>query len=97
MFAASALAANTIVRSAVGGAFPLFTNQMFEKLGIAGALSLIGGIAILITPIPFVFYKYGAAIRSDYSVFAPCLDIHMIETVKREEMEALEKTEGVTV
>jgi hypothetical protein len=30
MYAASGLAANTIVRSAVATAFPLFTNQMFK-------------------------------------------------------------------
>lgn len=51
MYAASALAANTIVRSALAGAFPLFTDQMFAKLGIQWACSLIGFIAILIAPI----------------------------------------------
>lgn len=32
MFAASAFAANTIVRSAVAATFPLFTVQMFTKV-----------------------------------------------------------------
>lgn len=41
MYAASALAANTIIRSAVGGAFPLFTDQFFNRLGIQWACTLI--------------------------------------------------------
>ena len=33
-YTASALAASTMVRSAVGAAFPLFTTQMFENVSI---------------------------------------------------------------
>jgi MFS transporter, DHA1 family, multidrug resistance protein len=39
MYSASALAANTIVRSAIGAAFPLFTVQMFTKVRWQKALS----------------------------------------------------------
>lgn len=60
--------ADTIVRSAVAGAFPLFIDQMFRKLGVGGACSLIGGLAIIIAPSPFIFYKYGARIRTFYAV-----------------------------
>lgn len=70
MYAASALAANTVCRSAVGAAAPLFTQQMFNALGVGGGGSLIGGIAVLLMPIPFVFYKYGGPIR-ERSKFAP--------------------------
>ncbi|RDW74272.1 MFS transporter [Aspergillus mulundensis] len=35
-FAASAFAANTMMRSMVGGVFPLFTRQMFNNMGIHG-------------------------------------------------------------
>ncbi|PHH71407.1 hypothetical protein CDD82_6531 [Ophiocordyceps australis] len=62
-FAASAIAANTIARSACGAAAPLFTNQMFTALGVGGGGSLIAGIATLLAVIPFMFYKYGPAIR----------------------------------
>ncbi|PHH59265.1 hypothetical protein CDD81_3522 [Ophiocordyceps australis] len=62
-FAASAIAANTIARSACGAAAPLFTNQMFKALGIGGGGSLIAGVATLLAVIPFMFYKYGPAIR----------------------------------
>lgn len=43
---------------------------MFDTLGIGGGGSLIGGIACLLAPIPFVFYKYGKPIR-ERSKFAP--------------------------
>lgn len=70
MYAASAVAANTVLRSAAGAAAPLFTQQMFDTLGVGGGGSLIGGVAILLAIIPFAFYKYGAKIRKR-SKFAP--------------------------
>ncbi|KAJ5724773.1 hypothetical protein N7493_006501 [Penicillium malachiteum] len=70
MFAASAIAANTIVRSACGAAAPLFTNQMFSAMGVGGGGSLIGGVAGLLAFVPFLFYRYGKQIRTK-SKFAP--------------------------
>ena len=70
MYAASALAANTVARSAAGAAAPLFTQDMFDALGVDGGGSLIGGVAVLLAPIPFIFYKYGEPIRRR-SKFAP--------------------------
>jgi hypothetical protein len=70
MYAASALAANTVARSAAGAAAPLFTQYMFDALGVGGGGSLIAGIACLLAPIPFIFYKYGGPIR-EKSKFAP--------------------------
>jgi DHA1 family multidrug resistance protein-like MFS transporter len=69
-FAASALAANTILRSACAAASPLFTQYMFDTLDVGGAGSLVGGIGVLLMPIPFIFYRYGATIRarSKYAV-----------------------------
>ncbi|KAJ5096651.1 MFS general substrate transporter [Penicillium angulare] len=64
IYAASAVAANTIVRSACAAASPLFTQYMFDGLGIGGAGSLIGGIGLLLMPMPFIFYKYGIEIRA---------------------------------
>ncbi|KAI1074846.1 MFS general substrate transporter [Whalleya microplaca] len=70
MYAASAIAVNTVCRSACGAAAPLFTNQMFDALGVGGGGSLIGGVAALFAVIPFAFYKYGERIRIR-SRFAP--------------------------
>ena len=73
MYTASAMAANAICRSACGAAAPLFTKYMFDALGVGGGGSLIGGVACLLAPIPFVFYKYGEQIRRK-SKFAPTED-----------------------
>lgn len=70
MFAASAIAANTVLRSAAGAAAPLFTRQMFGALGIGVGGSLVGGVGALLAIIPFAFYKYGSKIR-ERSRFAP--------------------------
>jgi len=43
---------------------------MFDSLGIGGGGSLIAGVACLLAPIPFIFYKYGKPIR-ERSKFAP--------------------------
>lgn len=43
---------------------------MFNGLGVGGGGSLIGGLACLLAPIPFIFYRFGAAIRRK-SKFAP--------------------------
>ena len=73
MYAASAIAANTIARSAAGAAAPLFTDYMFTALGVGGGGSLVGGVALLLAPIPFLFYRYGKAIRIK-SKFSPTHD-----------------------
>jgi multidrug resistance protein len=70
MYAASAVAANTVCRSAAGASAPLFTQYMFNALGVGGGGSLIAGVATLLAPIPFIFYRYGEQIRKR-SKFAP--------------------------
>lgn len=70
VYAASALAANTVVRSAGGAAAPLFTRQMFSAMGVGGGGSLVGGVGVLLAIIPFLFYKYGPQIRAR-SKFSP--------------------------
>ncbi|KAF7986356.1 hypothetical protein HWV62_35362 [Athelia sp. TMB] len=77
--AASALAANTVVRSLVGAAFPLFATQMYDALGAHWASSLIGFVALLLMPIPFVLTKYGPTLRLK-SKYAPSKPIVSKET-----------------
>ena len=62
-YAASAIAANTFLRSALALAFPLFINPMYHKLGIAWGSSVFGFCAVALIPIPFLFYIYGPSIR----------------------------------
>lgn len=70
MYANSAIAANTLIRSTLGGAFPLFATQMYHKLGVNWASSVLGFITIAMIPIPVLFFFYGAKIRA-MSRFTP--------------------------
>jgi hypothetical protein len=63
IFAASVLAANSVLRSLFGAAFPLFTTYMYHDLGVHWASSIPAFLAIACIPCPFIFYKYGAQIR----------------------------------
>ncbi|GAA5976462.1 hypothetical protein JCM10908_005508 [Rhodotorula pacifica] len=69
LMAASALAANSVLRSLFGFAFPLFTRQMFHAMGNSWALTFLAFVSLVLAPIPFVFYRYGAKIRAK-STFA---------------------------
>ncbi|KAL6851830.1 MFS general substrate transporter [Trichoderma novae-zelandiae] len=61
---ASALSANSLLRYAGGGAFPLFTVQMYSSLGIGWASSLLGFVSVALVPVPWVLYRYGKRIRA---------------------------------
>ncbi|OQO05106.1 hypothetical protein B0A48_08126 [Cryoendolithus antarcticus] len=63
IFAASVLAANSVLRSLAGASFPLFTSQMYGRLGIHWASTIPAFLALACVPMPFLFYKYGAKIR----------------------------------
>jgi hypothetical protein len=63
-YAASAIAAKTLLRSEIGAMVPLFVTQMFHGMGFQYAGLLLALISCLIMPMPFVFYKYGGGIRS---------------------------------
>ncbi|KAL1603260.1 hypothetical protein SLS59_004356 [Nothophoma quercina] len=62
-YAASAVAANTFLRSCFAGAFPLVVSPLYHNIGIGPASSITGGFAALLIPVPFVFYIYGKQIR----------------------------------
>jgi hypothetical protein len=70
---ASAIAANTFLRSAFAGVFPLFGRTMFDKLGTQWASSVLGIFAVLLVPIPFLFYTFGPRIRARGKWSAPSL------------------------
>ncbi|BAE65553.1 unnamed protein product [Aspergillus oryzae RIB40] len=63
IYAASVLAANSIIRSCFGAGFPLFTTYMYRNLGVHWASCIPAFLALACVPFPFVFYKYGAVIR----------------------------------
>ncbi|KAK4062502.1 uncharacterized protein Triagg1_9988 [Trichoderma aggressivum f. europaeum] len=63
-FAASALAANVVMRSAFAAAFPLFTGYMYAGLGIHWASMIPAFLTLACAPLPFLFYKWGDRIRA---------------------------------
>ncbi|KAL7663775.1 Major facilitator superfamily (MFS) profile domain-containing protein [[Candida] zeylanoides] len=73
-YAASALATKVFLRSAGGAAFPLFTTQMYHRLGLQWASWLLAFISLAMVLIPFTFYKYGRQLRAklckeDYTAY----------------------------
>lgn len=68
--AASAIAANTFLRSLAASVFPLFATYMFDALKVNWTGTLLGFVALALVPIPVLFYKYGEKLRARSS-FAP--------------------------
>ncbi len=60
---ASALAANTFIRSMVACGLPLAAPNMYQNLGTSWATSLLGFLTLLLVPAPFLFYRYGEHLR----------------------------------
>eukprot|EP00906_Rhabdomonas_costata_P025187 RCo036078 len=78
IYAASVLAANSVIRSLFGFAFPLFTPNMYavDKLnGIHWGAGIAGILSLICLPFPFIFARYGEAIRKKckYSAEAAAL------------------------
>lgn len=63
-YAASAVAANTFLRSVFAGSFPLFITPMLSSLGIGWGISIFAFIAVALVPIPYMFYIFGKRIRA---------------------------------
>ena len=62
-YAASAVAANTVLRSLLGGLLPLSGLTMYRELGFGWGNSLLAFIALALVPIPSLFSIYGERIR----------------------------------
>ncbi|THY13926.1 MFS general substrate transporter [Aureobasidium pullulans] len=63
-YSASAIAANTFVRSLAAGAFPLFVEPMFHNLGVDWGSTIFALISVLLLPVPFLFFKIGKRVRA---------------------------------
>lgn len=63
-YTASAMATNSFIRSIMAGAFPLFGLQMYEGMGIHWATTVLALFGCVLIPVPFLFYRYGAALRA---------------------------------
>ncbi|KAJ6145114.1 Efflux pump bik6 [Penicillium chermesinum] len=62
-FSASAVAANTFLRSGMAGAFPLFVVPMYRSIGVDWGVTIFGAISAVLIPVPFMFFFWGKQIR----------------------------------
>ncbi|KAF9248419.1 hypothetical protein DTO027I6_8550 [Penicillium roqueforti] len=85
IFAASVLAANTLLRSLFGFAFPLFTKYMYEDLGIHWASCVPAFLALACVPFPFLLYKYGLSIRKHckYSAQSEAFVQNLVQAIQK--------------
>lgn len=81
MYAASALAGNTVARSIFGAVLPLAGPSMYTTLTPQWAGTLLGLLEVVLVPVPVIFWKFGARIRKRSPVI----------TAMREEKERMEK------
>lgn len=70
-YAASALASVTLVRYVTAGAMIEVSLPFYKNLGVAWTLTILGALSALLVPVPYVFFKFGPAIRkrSHYASF----------------------------
>lgn len=76
------MAANSVLRSVFGAAFPLFTIDMYENLGLQWAGSIPGFLALACIPFPLIFYIYGARIRMKCKFAAEAA--HILDTMMKQ-------------
>lgn len=63
-YAASAVAAATVLRSLAGFGFPLFAPYMYSKLDYGWGNSLLGFVAVALgVPAPILFWVFGKRLR----------------------------------
>lgn len=72
IYAASALAGNSVVRYVFGGVLPLAGSQMYHRMGVNWAGTMLALIEVVLIPIPFVFYRYGWKIRQRSPLIRNC-------------------------
>lgn len=68
MYAASALAANTIIRSIAGALLPLCGLRMYNALGLGWGNTMLGLIAVGLIPVPFLVVRYGEMLRNKFDM-----------------------------
>lgn len=68
VYAASALAASTVLRCVFGAVLPLAGEPLYNKLGLGWGNSLLGFIALALAPVPFLLSWYGERLRKKYPI-----------------------------
>ena len=68
LYEASALAANTFIRSIGGALLPLVGLKLFDSLVMGWGNSLLGFLAAVLIPVPFLLLRYGEWLRRRFEV-----------------------------
>ncbi|KAJ5367167.1 MFS general substrate transporter [Penicillium brevicompactum] len=63
IYAASALAANSLIRSLAGGLVPLGGLGLYDKIGLGWGNTLLAFLSLIFGLFPWVFYRYGERLR----------------------------------
>jgi MFS family permease len=66
--AASALAANVVVRLLFAAFIPLAGPSLYADLGLGWGNSVLGFIGLAFLPVPLLFYRYGGWLRERFAV-----------------------------
>lgn len=68
IYAASALAANAVIRSIAGSVLPLAGLPMYNRLGMGWGNSILGFIGLALSPIAWLFVKHGEKLRKRFDI-----------------------------
>ncbi|KAI1327088.1 cycloheximide resistance protein [Xylariaceae sp. FL0255] len=68
VYAASAVATNTVIRSIAGAVLPLAGLQLYATLGLGWGNSLLAFIAVALLPVSVVMLKCGERLRTKYAI-----------------------------
>ncbi|KAK1142922.1 hypothetical protein N8T08_007163 [Aspergillus melleus] len=63
VYAASALVSATFMRYLAAGAMVIVSIPMYGNIGVHWSLTLLGCLSLVMTPVPYVFYKFGHVFR----------------------------------
>ncbi|KIW13770.1 hypothetical protein PV08_08961 [Exophiala spinifera] len=66
--AASALAANVVVRLLCAAFLPLAGPSLYANLGLGVGNTVLGAIGVAFLPVPLLFYRYGGWLRERFAV-----------------------------
>lgn len=65
LYAASAIATNTVVRSLFGATLPISGKPLYATLGLGWGNTVLALIALALSPMPILLIKYGERIRTN--------------------------------
>ncbi|KAI0119299.1 MFS general substrate transporter [Daldinia grandis] len=66
--AASAMAANVVIRAPFGAFLTFIAPPLYANLGLGWGNSVLGFICLAFTPVPWLFYHYGEYLRTRFAV-----------------------------